>query len=113
MKKNIQSRVQSCNSVYDHAGTEVFEPEEIVEAYKKEFDNRLTGTDIKPILQDYKTKTEEVCMEIIAQARTRKTENFSPEEYDRVIDKLQRGKAHGPDRKPAEIFKYGGKSFDL
>ncbi len=110
-RKAIQSSIQSCNSVFDHTGKEVFETEDIIEVYRKEFDDRLTSVQINPALQNFKERTEDVCAKILEVARTKKQPDFTRKELDKVIDKLQQGKAHGPDRKPAEIFKQGGEEF--
>ncbi len=110
-KKSIQSSIRTCNSVYDEEENEVFEDAEIIEAYRKEFDNRLSSVDIKPELQNYKERTEELCTEILKLARTQRQPDFSREEYDKVVNKLQEGKAHGLDKKPAEVFKHGGDNF--
>ena len=110
-KNSIKSSIQSCNSVYDRNGKEVFEDEEIVEAYRDEFDNRLTSVQIKAPLQNFKQRTEELCEQIVRVASTKKQPDFTRDELDVVVNKMQQGKAHGPDRKPAEIYKHGGDSF--
>ena len=64
-KKSIQGRHQACNSVYNENGREVFEDDDIIEAYRSEFDKRLTSVEIRQELRDYKELTDKLCEEIL------------------------------------------------
>ena len=108
-KKSIQSTVRTCNSVYNQDGTEVFETEDIIDAYRSEFDTRLSSVQIKESLSNFKVKREEICDDIINLVSFNKEPDFTSDELDSVLNKLQQGKSHGPDLRPAEIYKHGGK----
>ena len=103
--------LNNCNSVFDENGHEVFETTDIIEAYRKEFDNRLSGVDIKPALEAYKTLVENLCAEVIKTTAAVKVPDFSMKELELVISKLKKGKSCGPDKKPAEVYMYGGTKF--
>ena len=110
-KKSIQSSIRTCNSVYNQNGKEVFEEEEIIDAYRSEFDSRLSSVQIKDSLRNFKTKREQICDDIIELVGLNKEPDFTSDELDKVLNSLKQGKAHGPDRRPAEIYKHGGKRF--
>ena len=87
---------------------DVFEPEKIVETYRKEFDDRLSSVVIKPPLHHFKDRTDQLCEEIIRTTSKAKEPDFSLKELNVVVKKLKKGKAYGPDRKPAEVYMNGG-----
>ena len=111
MKKTIKGVNQSCNSVLDQLGKEVYGKEEIIEAYRDEFDQRLSSVEIKPSLQNYKRRTEDVFQEIMKTVSSNRQPDFTSTELANVLKHLKEGKSSGPDQRPAEIYIHGGKSF--
>ena len=107
-KKSIMGSQASCNSVFNQNGREVFDTEDIIEAYRSEFDNRLSSVEIKATLTEYKARMETLCNEIIKTTSAVKVPDFTQEELNTVVSKLKHGKAHGPDKRPAEVYIHGG-----
>ena len=103
-RKSIRGSQQSCNSVLNQEGIEVFDEEAIIEAYRDEFDQRLSSVEIKPELQTYKELTDKLCAEIVRLTSSKKEPDFQFEELNSVISNLKKGKSHGPDKKPAEVY---------
>ena len=110
-KKAILGTHRSCNSVYDVNGREVFDPEEIIAAYQNEFDNRLSSVEIKSSLQNYKLLSDRLCDEIIKTTKNVNVPDFTFEEMDKITCALKKGKSFGPDKKPAEVYMYGGEKL--
>ena len=110
-KKSIEGSQQNCHSVLDENGIEVYEPESLINTYRKEFDSRLSSFPIKPHMEDFKQRTDRLCREIIKATKGAKEDDFTPKEIDYVVKKLKNGKAAGLDRKPAEVYMHGGPEF--
>ena len=71
----------------------------------------MSSVQIKDSLRNFKTKREQICDDIIELVGLNKEPDFTSDELDKVLNSLKQGKAHGPDRRPAEIYKHGGKRF--
>jgi hypothetical protein len=111
MMKTVKGSNQSCNSVLNQQGREVYGKEEIIEAYREEFDQRLSSVEIKPSLKNYEERTKELCQDIIKTVCSKKQPDFSMTELTNVLKHLKAGKSCGPDQRPAEIYIHGGESF--
>ena len=110
-RKSIHGSQQSCNSVLNQEGIEVFDEDAIIEAYRGEFDQRLSSVEIKPELQTYKELTDKLCAEIVRLTSSKKEPDFEFEELNLVISNLKKGKSYGPDKKPAEVYIFGGEKM--
>ena len=110
-RKSVRGTQQTCTSVFNQEGIEVFDEELIIEAYRSEFDQRLSSVEIKPELQTYKELTDKLCEEIIKLTSSKKEPDFTFDELKLVISNLKKGKASGPDKKPAEVYIFGGEKM--
>ena len=90
-KKSIMGSQASCNSVFNQNGREVFDTDDIIEAYRSEFDNRLSSVEIKATLTEYKARMETLCNEIIKTTSAVKVPDFTQEELNTVVSKLKHG----------------------
>ena len=109
MRKSHNKKHQTCSSVI-RDGKEVFEPEQIMHAFKEEFQERLEKPEMEEWLQELSKKTDKL-LELLIECGGEKSQPFSMEELESVLREIKNGKSCGPDGIPPEIFKYGGEQM--
>ena len=80
-KKALTGSQRTCTSVFDKNGKEIFDPEAIIAAYQNEFENRLTGAQMKASLQEYKDISDRLCIEILKLSKTNKVPDIGCKIY--------------------------------
>ena len=103
VRKSVYRKFESCSSVLDKNGKEVFEEVLIMKAYEDEFKSRLSHRAIQPGLSEYEMKTNMLAKLYIEEATCYKGPPISLEELDIVIDGLKNG-APGSDIIPADFY---------
>ena len=98
-------RFESCSSVFDENGIEVFEDDLIKRAYQKEFFNRLSHRKIHPTLCEYEVKTNLLAKIYVEEAERKKGPPIHMAELDAAIDKMKmKPGSPGADGIPADFY---------
>ena len=109
LKKKLNLNTEVGTSVTLKNGCEVFGESTIQEAYRDEFIHRLRRRRINEDLQVYEKQTYAICDMYIKEGMTNHEKiDFSENKLVKVIKKLKRNKAPGPDGLPAEVFIHAG-----
>ena len=112
VRKSINQRFETCSSVIDVNGYEVFEDELIVKAYANEFTSRLSHRKILPELSEYEKKTNMLAMMYIEESKYIKGPPIAMEELNRIIHNLKNG-ATGSDEIPTDFYTNIGEGFKI
>ena len=110
VRKSVYRKFESCSSVQDRNGKEVFEDHLIRKAYQEEFMSRLSHRQISPPLTEYESKTNELAAVYVEEAELQKGPPISLKELDYVIDNLKNG-APGSDAIPVDFYANIGCGF--
>ena len=109
LKKNLNLNTEVGTSVILKNGCEVFGESAIKEAYQNEFIHRLRKRTINEDLQVYEKQTNAICDLYVKEGMINHEKiQFSENKLIKVIQKLKRNKAPGPDGLPAEVFIHAG-----
>ena len=111
LRKRNNKKQQTCSSVI-RDGKEVFEDDQIMKAFRDEFQSRLE----KPEMEEWQMNISEkidTILEILTEAvGNNKSAPFTMKELQKVLKEIVSGKASGPDEIPPEIFKHGGEALE-
>ena len=110
IRKSNKKKQQDCTSVIKD-GREVYDDDQIMTAFRDEFQKRLQKPEREEWLENISQKIDSI-LEHITQAIGEKSSPFTLEELKKVLKKILSGKASGPDEIPPEIFKYGGETLE-
>ncbi len=93
----------TCTSVFDRNGVEVFGDLGIQETYKEEFSQRLEHRKIRPSLIRYEETTNKLARLLVEEASMSKNTEIKMEELEVVLNELKSG-APGKDGIPPEFY---------
>jgi hypothetical protein len=111
MKKAVKKGTRKTNnisSVINKNGAEVDGEIAVREAYKDEFEKRLSNREAAKEWKEYVVETNRAVRNWLAVHDVSSIPDFKLEELKKVIAQLKNEKAPGVDGYPAELFKYAG-----
>ena len=109
LRKSMKRNNQTCSSVI-RDGEEVFITEQIIRAFRDEFETRLKKPEMADWLKEISEKTE-LILNLLTENVAGKSPPFTRKELLEVIKEMVSGKACGPDGIPPEIFIFGGEAL--
>ena len=104
LKKSITSRNVERTSIINEQGIEVFDRNNILEEFKKEFKKRLSHREIDPHLKEFEHTTQRLLQLCLCTSAQTEIDDITDDETDKAISTLKRGKSSGTDQFPPDIF---------
>ena len=110
LRKSVLGNETECTSILTEDGVEVFDEEAIINEYRKEFILRLSHRKINPSYTEYEEASNRL-LDLYLQTGIEEEPDFINEEVDKILGKLKKGKAAGPDGHPPDVYKNAGSNL--
>ena len=110
VRKSVYKKTESCSSVFSRDGGEVFDVPLIKDAYREEFDLRLSHREIHPCLRTFEERSNQLANLYVEEAAGCKGPPISMSELTGTIQDLKNG-APGSDNIPPDFYKNTEEGF--